>query len=192
MIYMKSLNYTCCPISSSLSQWQGREKGGKKEKKHFINSPFSNSKIICIYTHAIRYLKNDCFLWNCIPNTLQTHSLILLLPILRIPHDYYSSYENKAARWLHKRSCQRQCQPRLPLPTYTWSTHTWPWASCSAQQHHLGHTSTINGPGNHPTLESNLPPRRELSIIKQVLKSVSVQYVKSHRSQPPKVAQISF
>lgn len=66
---MKSLNYTCCPISSSLNQWQGREKGGKKENKHFINSPFSNSKIICIYMHAISHLKNNGFLFNCIQST---------------------------------------------------------------------------------------------------------------------------
>lgn len=66
-----------------------------------------------------------------------------------------------------------------------------PQPSSSAQQHHAGHTSTIKRPGNHPTLESNLK-ERVLNDQASLLKPVSAQYIKSYRSQPPKVVQISF
>lgn len=116
-------------IHLQLTESVAGKRGRKGGKKHFINSPFSNSRIVSV--HAIRHLRNGRVgPEGCVHSLPQAHWLINP-PILWTPACA------KMAWWLHKSWCQRATTSRCG-----WNMHTWALALCSAQQCHARLTDT--------------------------------------------------
>lgn len=134
---MKSLNYTCHPISTSLNQWQGREKGGKKEKnKHSLIVPFQTPK-----QSTFKCMQSDTF------KIIILFFAIVCRALLRHTHwVYYSQFWEHLARlpWVLCKQgglkpskwtdhyAQGSAHRGMPLPPYRWVGTTEPWSLCSA------------------------------------------------------------